>query len=106
MDFKMLQEKEQQNVMGTYARYPLALDHGKNATCYDVEGREFIDFTSGIGVNVLGFCDEGWIKAVTNQLNKLQHTSNLYYTQPCIEVAELMCKKSGMKKMYFSNSIN
>ena len=104
MDFKMLQEKEQQNVMGTYARYPLALDHGKNATCYDVEGREFIDFTSGIGVNVLGFCDEGWIKAVTNQLNKLQHTSNLYYTQPCIEVAELMCKKSGMKKMYFSNS--
>lgn len=67
-------------------------------------GKAYIDFTSGIGVNALGFCDDGWIAAVTNQLNTLQHTSNLYYTEPCIRAAKLLCEKSGMQKVFFGNS--
>lgn len=104
MSFQEIQQKDQQYIMHTYARNPIALDHGKNATCYDTEGKEYIDMTSGIGVNALGFADKAWIQAVTDQLAKLQHTSNLYYTDPCTKVAELVCKKSGMQKMFFSNS--
>lgn len=104
MDFAAIKQKDQEYIIHTYGRNPIAIDHGKNATCYDTEGREYIDFTSGIGVNALGFCDSGWVSAVTAQLQKLQHTSNLYYTQPCIDTAELVCKKSGMKKMFFANS--
>lgn len=104
VDFETIKQKDTEYIANTYARYPISLDHGKNATCYDTEGKEYIDMTSGIGVNSLGFCDNAWINAVTHQLQKLQHTSNLYYTTPCIEVAELVCKKSGMKKMFFANS--
>lgn len=104
MGFEEIKQKDEEYIMHTYGRYPVALDHGKNATCYDAEGKEYIDMTSGIGVNALGFCDQGWIDAVTGQLNKLQHTSNLYYTAPCGEVAKLVCEKSGMKKMFFANS--
>lgn len=104
MDFAAIKQKDQEYIIHTYGRNPIAIDHGKNATCYDTEGREYIDFTSGIGVNALGFCDSGWVSAVTAQLQKLQHTSNLYYTQPCIDTAALVCQKSGMKKMFFANS--
>lgn len=104
MSFDSIQQKDQEYIIHTYGRYPVALDHGKNATCYDTNGKEYIDMTSGIGVNALGFSDKGWIDAITAQLHKLQHTSNLYYTTPCGEVAKLVCEKSGMKKLFFANS--
>lgn len=104
MIFDSIQERDDQYIMHTYGRFPVALSHGKNATCYDVKGKEYIDLTSGIGVNALGFADKGWVDAVTAQLGKLQHTSNLYYTEPCTHVAQMVCEKSGMKKMFFANS--
>jgi len=104
MTFETIQSQDKDYVMQTYARNAIALSHGKNATCYDFDGKEYIDLTSGIGVNTLGFCDKGWIDALSAQLNKLQHTSNLYYTEPCTQVAKLVCQRSGMKKMFFANS--
>lgn len=104
MDFEKLKQLDDTYVMHTYGRYGAAIDHGKSATCYDPAGKEYIDFTSGIGVNALGFADAGWVAAVTAQLQKLQHISNLYYTEPCAKLAELLCKKSGMQKVFFGNS--
>ena len=78
-NFDAIRDADQSYVAGTYGRFPVAIEKGKNATCYDFDGKEYIDFSSGIGVNSLGFCDEGWVEAVTAQLNKLQHISNLYY---------------------------
>ncbi len=103
-NFEIIENSDKSFVAGTYGRFPVAIEKGKNATCYDFDGKEYIDFSSGIGVNSLGFCDEGWIDAVTNQLNKLQHISNLYYTKPCIDAAKLLCERTGMKKVFFSNS--
>lgn len=99
-----IQATDKEYVANTYGRFPVAIEKGKGATCYDFDGKEYIDFSSGIGVNSLGFCDEGWIKAVTEQLGTLQHISNLYYTEPCAECAKLLCEKTGMKKVFFSNS--
>lgn len=104
MSFEAIQQKEHEYVMQTYGRTPVAIDHGKGVLCYDVNGKEYIDLTSGIGVNALGFADPAWMAAVTEQLGKLQHISNIYYTTPCIDLAEAVCKKSGMKKMFFGNS--
>ena len=103
-NFDVIREADQSFVAGTYGRFPVAIEKGKNATCYDFDGKEYIDFSSGIGVNSLGFCDEGWINAVTAQLNTLQHISNLYYTKPCIDAAGMLCERTGMKKVFFSNS--
>ncbi len=103
-NFEKIQAEDKQYVANTYGRFPVAIEKGKGATCYDFDGKKYIDFSSGIGVNSLGFCDEGWINAVTNQLNTLQHISNLYYTSPCAETARLLCEKTGMKKVFFSNS--
>ncbi len=102
--FDIIKEKDESYVAHTYGRFPVAIKEGKGATCYDFDGKKYIDFSSGIGVNSLGFCDEGWVNAVTEQLNKLQHISNLYYTEPCAEAAKLLCEKTGMKKVFFSNS--
>lgn len=96
-------DRDREYVAGTYGRFPVAIVSGKNAVCHDADGKRYIDFTSGIGVNALGFCDEGWISAVTWQLAKLQHISNLYYTSPCGELAELLCRRTGMKKVFFAN---
>lgn len=104
MSFEEIKKVDDAYVMHTYGRYGVAVDHGNGAICYDPAGKSYIDFTSGIGVNSLGFADEGWVKAVTAQLNKLQHISNLYYTEPCAQVAKLLCEKSGMKKVFFGNS--
>jgi len=104
MTFEEIKKLDDAHVMHTYGRYPVAIDHGKGATCYDPAGKAYIDFTSGIGVNALGFAEEGWVAAVTAQLNKLQHISNLYYTEPCAQAAKLLCEKSGMKKVFFGNS--
>ena len=104
MSFEDIKKMDDTYVMHTYGRYNVAIDHGKGAICYDPAGKSYIDFTSGIGVNSLGFADEGWVAAVTAQLNKLQHISNLYYTEPCVLAAKLICEKSGMKKVFFGNS--
>ena len=104
MTFEDIKKLDDEYVMHTYGRYQLAIDHGKSATCYAPDGKAYIDFTSGIGVNSMGFADEGWVAAVTAQLHKFQHISNLYYTDPCVQVAKLLCEKSGMKKVFFGNS--
>ncbi len=103
-NFDLIKDADQSYVAGTYGRFPVAIEKGENATCYDFDGKEYIDFSSGIGVNSLGFCDKGWIQAVTEQLNTLQHISNLYYTKPCTDAAKLLCERTGMKKVFFSNS--
>ncbi|NLL45230.1 MAG: aspartate aminotransferase family protein [Clostridiales bacterium] len=103
-NFELLKQRDDEYIIHSYGRFPIAIDKGKNATCYDLDGKKYIDFTSGIGVNSLGFCDDGWVSAVCSQLNKLQHISNLYYTSPCVEVAELLVKMTGMKNVFFSNS--
>lgn len=97
-------ELDLQYVANTYARFPLEIVRGKGAKAYDENGKEYIDLGSGIAVNTFGFSDEKWVSAVTNQLNSLQHTSNLYYTSPCAELAKLICEKTGMKKVFFGNS--
>ena len=75
-------------VMPSYGRYDLVLDSGSGRQAVDENGKKYIDFTAGIGVNSLGFCDDGWVEAVTAQLKKLQHVSNLFYTEPQVKVAE------------------
>lgn len=91
-------------VASTYGRFQVELDHGKGAKLFDTNGKEYIDMCTGIAVNVFGVCDNEWNSAVKAQLDKLAHTSNLYYTEPCAKLAELLCSKTGMKKVFFSNS--
>lgn len=91
-------------VANTYARFPLVLKEGKGSLVYDETGREYIDMGSGIGVTAFGIADDEWQVAVAKQLGKLQHMSNLYYTEPCAELAKLLCAKTGMKKVFFANS--
>ena len=95
---------DKEYVAGTYGRFPVELIEGKGSTVKDINGKEYIDMGSGIGVTAFGFGDELWTKEVTDQLMKLQHTSNLYYTQPCAKLAKVLCEKTGMKKVFFSNS--
>lgn len=99
-----IQKKDQQYIANTYKRFPVSLVEGKGAIAKDPEGREYIDFTSGIGVNCLGYADEGWAAAVSAQAHKLQHTSNLYSTQPDVEVAEKLCRYTGFSRVFFGNS--
>lgn len=95
---------DSKHITKTYARAPIALVRGEGAVACDPEGRRFIDFGSGIGVNSFGFCDAEYVRAVTEQLISIQHCSNLYYTEPCARLAELLCEKSGMKRVFFGNS--
>ena len=97
-------EKDQSYVANTYARFPLCLKSGKGSVLYDESGKRYIDMSSGIAVNTFGVSDDEWRAAVINQLNTLQHTSNLYYTKPCADLAEILCNKTGLKKVFFSNS--
>ena len=97
-------EKDNSFIANTYARFPIALEKGKGSLCYDNEGKEYIDLSTGIAVNTFGFSDEVWVKAVTEQLTKIQHTSNLYYTAPCAELAKVLCERTGLKKVFFGNS--
>ena len=92
-----------QYVMTTYGRFPVAIDHGEGAKLYDPEGKEYIDFTSGIGVTCLGYGDEGWVDAITQQAKKLNHVSNLFYTEPSAKLAEIMCKRTGESCVFFAN---
>ena len=95
---------DKEYVAGTYGRFPVALVSGKGSLFTDVNGKEYIDLGSGIGVTCFGTGDDAWLAAVTGQLGKLQHTSNLYYTEPCAKLAQALCEKTGMKKVFFSNS--
>ena len=96
--------KDKEYISGTYARFPVLIEKGKGSLVYDDSGKRYIDLGSGIGVTAFGISDELWVKAVTDQLGKVQHMSNLYYTEPCIRLAELLCEKSGLKKVFFGNS--
>ena len=95
---------DQNFVAATYGRFPVELIKGKGSLVYDSDGKEYIDMGTGIAVNTFGYSDVAWVEAVTEQLNTIQHTSNLYYTEPCAKLAELLCSKTGMKKVFFGNS--
>ncbi len=99
-----IQERDREYVAGTYARFPVEIVSGKGSEVYDSAGKRYIDMGSGIGVTAFGISDDAWVTAVTDQLSRVQHMSNLYYTEPCGKLAQLLCKKTGMKKVFFSNS--
>ena len=100
----IIQERDRQYVAGTYNRFPVEIVSGKGSVVYDSDGKRYIDMGSGIAVTSFGIADETWAAAVTEQLHTVQHMSNLYYTAPCAELAELLCQKTGMKKVFFSNA--
>ncbi len=100
-----IQVLDQQYVAGTYRRQDLALVSGKGSLFWGSDGKQYIDLTGGIGVNSFGACDDAWIQAVTQQLSTLSHSSNLFYTQPAAQLAQLLCQKTGMDKVFFSNSV-
>ena len=99
-----IMQKDNEYVAHTYGRFPVAFVRGKGAVLEDTDGKRYIDLGSGIAVNIFGICDEAWQNAVTEQIRTLQHTSNLYYSEPCGKLAELLCRKTGMKKVFFGNS--
>lgn len=104
MTFEEIKSLDEQYVMHSYSRFPVAVDRGKGAVLWDMDGREYIDFTSGIGVTSLGHGDEGWLKAVTGQAAKLGHISNLFYTEPYARAARALCQGAGMSNAMFANS--
>lgn len=104
MHFDTVKQQEQAYLMPTYGRFPAALVSGKGATAVDTEGKTYIDFTAGIGVNALGYCDPDWTKAVAEQAATLQHISNLYYSPVMTQLAERLCKASGFSRVFFGNS--
>ncbi len=97
-------EIDQKYVAGTYKRFPVEIVSGKGSLVKDSAGKEYIDMGSGIAVTSFGIADDEWQKAVTEQISKVQHMSNLYYTEPCARLAEMLCERTGMKKVFFSNS--
>ena len=104
MDFQQIKELDSEYLAKTYARYPVALVGGKNATLVDSEGKEYIDFGAGIAVNIFGANDEEWKAAVIEQLGKIQHVSNYYYAEPQVRLAQMLCERTGAKRVFFSNS--
>lgn len=103
MTLEELKALDSRYMMQTYGRFPVAADHGRGATVWDVEGREYIDFAAGIGVNSVGYGNEKWQAAITAQAAKLGHISNLYYSEPCLRLAEKLCTRSGMSAAFFAN---
>ncbi|MBQ8183191.1 MAG: acetylornithine/succinylornithine family transaminase [Clostridia bacterium] len=99
-----IKELDNKYVANTYARFPIEIVSGKGSKLYDDRGKEYIDMGTGIGVSIFGVGDDEWVNAVTEQVGKLQHTSNLYYSSPCVKLAEILCEKTGAKKVFFSNS--
>ncbi len=104
MSLDSVKQQHDGALMPTYGRFPVALESGKGATAYDIDGRAYIDFGSGIGVTSLGYCDEGYIEAVTAQLRTAQHFSNLYYNPVQIQCADSLCRRTGMARVFFGNS--
>ena len=97
-------KRDQDYVLHTYGRSPVVVEHGTGMTAWDADGKRYLDFTSGIGVNALGFCHPAWTAAVCEQAGRMQHISNLYYTAPCGKLARRLCKRTGMDKVFFGNS--
>lgn len=95
---------DKEYVMGTYNRFDLLIVAGEGCYCYDEKGKRYTDLTSGIGVNCLGYCDAKWADAVAKQAHTLNHTSNLYYTEPCVKLAKALCERTGAAKLFFANS--
>lgn len=104
MDRRTIIDKDMAYIMHTYARQPVCAAGASGATLHDVDGTDYIDFAGGIGVNALGSGDARWVEAVTAQLKKIAHTSNFYYAEPVVTLAEKLVKISGMQKVFFSNS--
>ena len=104
MDGKFIIDEDKEYVAGTYARFPVAFKEGNGCRLYDYDDKEYVDFGSGIAVDIFGVNDGEWKSAVIEQLNKVQHTSNLFYTEPQAQLARLMCEKTGAKKVFFGNS--
>lgn len=104
MTYEEIKALDEQYVMQSYGRFPVAIDHGKGATVWDVDGKEYIDFTAGIGVASLGYADQGWVDAVTQQAQKLAHISNLFYAEPYAKLARKLCTRTGMANVMFANS--
>lgn len=101
MSFKNI---DKEFVANTYGRFDLEIVSGKGSLVYDINGKEYIDLATGIAVNTFGVADNEWINSITEQLNKVQHTSNLYYSEPCAILAKMLCERTGSKKVFFSNS--
>ena len=99
-----LQTADKLYIAGTYKRFPVEIVSGKGSIALGADGKQYIDMGSGIGVTAFGIADDVWQQAVTDQIGKVQHMSNLYYTEPCVRLAEMLCQKTGMKKVFFSNS--
>ena len=104
MKLNSIKSQADNSLMPTYAHFPVSIEKGNGATFIDSEGNEVIDFGSGIGVNSLGYNNEGWISAVTEQLKKVQHTSNLYYNSTVAEYAEMLTAKTGFNRVFLCNS--
>ena len=104
MDSEKVIKRDSEYVLHTYNRNPIVLEKGHGLYAEGPEGQKYLDLTSGIGVNSLGYCDVDWAEAVAEQAHKLQHTSNLYYTAPCGKLAKKLCKRTGMSKVFFGNS--
>ena len=104
MKFEQIKKMDTAHIASTYRRFSVALERGEGATLTDTDGKQYVDFSSGIAVNIFGINDETWKNAVIAQLNKVQHACNLYYTEPQVRLAELLCEKSGARKVFFANS--
>lgn len=101
---KTSKQNDKDYVAKTYARFDLEIVRGKDSLVYDEEGNEYIDLASGIATNTFGLCDDEWCRAVEEQIHKFQHTSNLYYSEPCATLAKELCCRTGAGKVFFSNS--
>lgn len=104
MDNKKIKELDNENIMHTYGRYDVCLTKGKGVYAYDDNGKKYIDVSSGIGVNSLGYCDDGWVKAVSEQAGTIQHISNYYYNKVAGVLDEKLTKATGLSKVFFGNS--
>ena len=99
-----IRETDSEYVAATYSRFPLTVTGGHGSVLVGDDGRKYIDLGTGIAVNTFGMCDGEWVEAVKKQLDTCGHTSNLYYTEPCAVLAKMLCERTGMKKVFFSNS--
>ena len=104
MNTQKVIDRDNKYIMHTYGRSPLVIERGEGMTAIDADGKRYLDFTSGIGVNALGYAHPAWLQAVTDQAAKVQHTSNLYYTAPCGRLARRICYRTGLDRVFFGNS--
>lgn len=104
MDTNTWMEQAEKNILHTYNRYQIVLDHGEGVYLYDADGKKYLDFAAGIAVQALGYGNQEYNDALKQQIDKLMHTSNLYYNQPVIEAAEKICEVTGLDRVFFTNS--